>query len=152
MASTARDPHGRFKPGGSGNPAGKRPGTLNRATRLKRRFAAVGNRSEIEPLVARVAAGDVAAMRLLADRIARADAESPAFGQQLQAPARDGMPAAPAGGAEAPALPQHMLAPARDGMSAAPAGGTEAPCIAPASAGAGGSRRRSPAAPLPAAE
>jgi hypothetical protein len=31
-----RDTRGRFRPGRSGNPAGKKPGTLNHATRLKR--------------------------------------------------------------------------------------------------------------------
>ncbi len=34
--SAARDARGRFQPGMSGNPAGKLPGTLNRATKLKR--------------------------------------------------------------------------------------------------------------------
>ncbi|MBI3512732.1 MAG: hypothetical protein HY060_01465 [Proteobacteria bacterium] len=34
-ASTVRDAHGRFVPGCSGNPAGKKPGTLNWATRFK---------------------------------------------------------------------------------------------------------------------
>src|SRR5271156_1161835 len=34
--STPRDPRGRFQPGCSGNPAGKRPGTLNHATILRR--------------------------------------------------------------------------------------------------------------------
>jgi hypothetical protein len=32
---TARDPRGRFQPGQSGNPAGKKPGTLNHATRMR---------------------------------------------------------------------------------------------------------------------
>jgi hypothetical protein len=32
----ARDDRGRFQPGHSGNPAGKKPGTLNHATQLKR--------------------------------------------------------------------------------------------------------------------
>src|SRR5438045_3529744 len=34
-APSARDARGRFQPGQSGNPAGKQPGTLNHATRLK---------------------------------------------------------------------------------------------------------------------
>src|SRR5258706_6315330 len=34
--ATDRDPSGRFVPGCSGNPAGKKPGTQNWATRLRR--------------------------------------------------------------------------------------------------------------------
>src|SRR5260221_4924205 len=34
--ATLRDPSGRFRPGCSGNPAGKKPGTPNWATRLRR--------------------------------------------------------------------------------------------------------------------
>jgi hypothetical protein len=37
--AAARDARGRFQPGCSGNPAGKKPGTLNRATILKRVMA-----------------------------------------------------------------------------------------------------------------
>ena len=33
--TTARDVRGYFQPGQSGNPAGKKPGTLNHSTRLK---------------------------------------------------------------------------------------------------------------------
>jgi hypothetical protein len=33
--TTARDARGRFQPGQSGNPAGKKPGTLNHATRMR---------------------------------------------------------------------------------------------------------------------
>src|SRR5258706_751734 len=34
-SSGGRDAHGRFQPGCSGNPAGKKPGTLNWSTRLR---------------------------------------------------------------------------------------------------------------------
>ena len=35
METATRDTSGRFKPGCSGNPAGKQPGTLNHTTRMK---------------------------------------------------------------------------------------------------------------------
>src|SRR5580700_4921510 len=48
--AAARDARGRFQPGSSGNPAGKKPGTLNRATLLKR-VMADGDDEQIAKLI-----------------------------------------------------------------------------------------------------
>jgi hypothetical protein len=67
--SRVRDGRGRFVPGQSGNPAGKLPGTRNRATLLK---AALD--SEDGPAMARIVidkalAGDVVTARFCLDRL-----------------------------------------------------------------------------------
>jgi hypothetical protein len=65
----ARDPRGRFQPGCSGNPAGKRPGTLNRATVLKRVMAG-GDAERIASLIVeRALEGEWAALRFVQDRL-----------------------------------------------------------------------------------
>jgi hypothetical protein len=61
-----RDGHGRFAPGQSGNPAGKKPGTRNRATRV-REVAAEGDEAVVlQALMELVRAGNAAAVRLAA--------------------------------------------------------------------------------------
>src|SRR5713226_4956443 len=67
--ASARDERGRFAPGQSGNPAGKAPGTRNRATLLR---AALD--SEDGPAMARIVidkalAGDVVTARFCLDRL-----------------------------------------------------------------------------------
>ncbi|MEJ0069500.1 MAG: DUF5681 domain-containing protein [Pseudomonadota bacterium] len=64
-----RDARGRFLPGCSGNPAGKAPGTLNHATRLKA-LLRDGEAEEIgRVIIARAVAGDAVAGRFLFDRL-----------------------------------------------------------------------------------
>ena len=117
--TTPRDPRGRFQPGCSGNPAGKLPGTLNRVTRLKRWLATVDERTAVTALVARVTAGDIAAMRLLLDRIAAASGRgtggrNPELRQHLQVPVGDERAARGGAGPANPASPQHLQVPTRD--------------------------------------
>jgi len=65
----ARDARGRFQPGCSGNPAGKRPGTLNRATILKR-VMEEGDEERIASLIVeRALKGDWGALRFVQDRL-----------------------------------------------------------------------------------
>jgi len=67
--AAARDARGRFQPGSSGNPAGKRPGTLNRATILKR-VMAEGDEERIASLIVeRALKGEWAALRFVQDRL-----------------------------------------------------------------------------------
>ena len=67
--SSNRDARGRFVPGRSGNPAGKKPGTLNRATRWRQMFDE-GDAVEAAQLVrARVRKGDLTAARFVLDRV-----------------------------------------------------------------------------------
>jgi hypothetical protein len=67
----ARDGRGRFQPGVSGNPAGKKPGTLNHATRLRRSLedAAGDFDAAARNISARVHKGEFAASRFLIDRL-----------------------------------------------------------------------------------
>ena len=63
--SSARDESGRFLPGQSGNPAGKRPGTKNRATLMAEGEAEALLRLVVEKALA----GDGVAARFLLGRI-----------------------------------------------------------------------------------
>jgi hypothetical protein len=69
METATRDPRGRFKPGCSGNPAGKPPGTLNQATRLKQWLDAGDEEQAAQALIARAKEGNLAALRILFDRV-----------------------------------------------------------------------------------
>jgi hypothetical protein len=69
LQGSGRDARGRFVPGQSGNPAGKLPGTCNRATLLKAALA-----SEEGPAMARIVidkalTGDVVTARFCLDRL-----------------------------------------------------------------------------------
>jgi hypothetical protein len=63
---------GRFRKGESGNPAGKRPGTRNRATVLLEAIADDDLKAIVMKIVEKAKAGDLVAARLILDRIAPA--------------------------------------------------------------------------------
>ena len=67
--TAARDARGRFQPGCSGNPAGKRPGTLNRATILKRIMAEGDDERIASLIVERALKGEWGALRFVQDRL-----------------------------------------------------------------------------------
>ena len=69
MGAASRDARGRFEPGHSGNPAGKQPGTLNRATVLARALAAGDAERIAQSIVQRALAGDMTAARFVLARI-----------------------------------------------------------------------------------
>ncbi|HUA51195.1 MAG TPA: DUF5681 domain-containing protein [Candidatus Sulfotelmatobacter sp.] len=69
MGAASRDARGRFEPGHSGNPAGKQPGTLNRATVLARALAAGDAERIAQSIVERALAGDMVAARFVLARI-----------------------------------------------------------------------------------
>src|SRR5581483_7011598 len=64
-----RDTRGRFKPGCSGNPAGKAPGTLNQATILKRWMADGDDEDMGRQIIARAKQGEWAALRFVMERL-----------------------------------------------------------------------------------
>jgi hypothetical protein len=66
---SARTARGRFQPGASGNPAGKKPGTLNHATRLKALLDDGDFETAARHIVERARKGDFAAARFLVDRL-----------------------------------------------------------------------------------
>jgi hypothetical protein len=68
-SSAARVARGRFQPGCSGNPAGKRPGTLNRATILKRAMAEGDEERIASLIVERALKGEWSALRFVQDRL-----------------------------------------------------------------------------------
>ncbi len=69
METTTRDAQGRFVPGCSGNPAGKKPGTLNYATIIQRRLREDDADTAVDALIAKARKGNLAAIRILLDRI-----------------------------------------------------------------------------------
>jgi ferritin-like protein len=70
MAEEQKRPGGRFQPGQSGNPKGKRPGTRNRVTLLAEQM--MGNDAEavIRSVIDAAKAGDMQAARMVLERIA----------------------------------------------------------------------------------
>ncbi|MDB5411038.1 MAG: hypothetical protein JWL84_5950 [Rhodospirillales bacterium] len=68
-APAQRDRGGRFAPGVSGNPAGKRRGTLNRMTRLKLALATDESGEIARVVVDRALAGDMVAARFCLQQI-----------------------------------------------------------------------------------
>jgi hypothetical protein len=64
-----RDANGRFLPGCSGNPAGKRPGTRNRATLLRAVMEEGEGHAMARLVVDRAVGGDAVAARFCLDRI-----------------------------------------------------------------------------------
>jgi len=61
---------GRFVPGVSGNPAGKKPGTRHRVTLLAEKLMADDAEAVVKAVVAAAKNGDMTAARLVLDRIA----------------------------------------------------------------------------------
>lgn len=61
---------GQFKPGVSGNPAGKPRGVRNRATQLAEKLMEADARQIVAQVVASALAGDMTAARMVLDRIA----------------------------------------------------------------------------------
>jgi len=64
-----RDERGRFVPGQSGNPAGKRPGTQNRATVLRTALDAADGPAMARVIIDKAVAGDVVTARFCLDRL-----------------------------------------------------------------------------------
>src|SRR5260221_4112231 len=64
-----RDGNGRFAPGQSGNPAGKKPGTPNRATRMRELFAEETVERALQVVAEAVEGGNLVAARFVADRL-----------------------------------------------------------------------------------
>src|SRR5216684_3551706 len=60
-SASARDAAGRFLPGQSGNPAGKRPGTRNRATLIREAFAEGEEMVVARAVIDKAKAGDAVA-------------------------------------------------------------------------------------------
>jgi hypothetical protein len=61
---------GRFKPGQSGNPAGKPPGTKHHATRMAEHLMEGAAESVVQAVLAAAEGGDMVAARLVLERIA----------------------------------------------------------------------------------
>jgi uncharacterized protein DUF5681 len=68
--NAGREQAGRFAPGCSGNPAGMKPGTRHRATRLAEKLMADDAEAVVKAVVTAAKAGDMTAARLVLDRIA----------------------------------------------------------------------------------
>jgi hypothetical protein len=64
-----RDAKGRFRPGSSGNPAGKKPGTRNRATILKEALRDGEEMTVARVVIDKALAGDAIAARCLLERL-----------------------------------------------------------------------------------
>ncbi len=64
-SATARDAAGRFLPGQSGNPAGKRPGTRNRATLIREAFAEGEEMVVARAVIDKAKEGDAVSARFL---------------------------------------------------------------------------------------
>src|SRR5271165_416691 len=69
QTAAERDGRGRFAPGQSGNPLGRRPGSRNRATLLRERLEDGDDELAVRVLMDRVRAGDGVAARFIADRL-----------------------------------------------------------------------------------
>jgi hypothetical protein len=66
---TMRDANGRFVPGMSGNPAGKKLGTRNRATVLREAFAEGEDIATARVVIDKALAGNLVAARFIVDRL-----------------------------------------------------------------------------------
>jgi hypothetical protein len=68
--NAGREQAGRFAPGCSGNPAGMKPGTRHRATRLAEKLMANDTEDVVKAVISAAKGGDMTAARLVLDRIA----------------------------------------------------------------------------------
>jgi hypothetical protein len=84
----SRDPAGRFVPGQSGNPAGKAPGTRNRATLLRELMEEGEDRAIVRLVIDKAKSGDAVAARFVVAHLCpRPRARS------IEIPLADGQPA-----------------------------------------------------------
>src|SRR6266851_4611900 len=67
--TSMRDANGRFMPGQSGNPAGKKPGTRNRATVLREALAEGEDIAAARIVIDKALAGDAVAARFVVGRL-----------------------------------------------------------------------------------
>src|SRR5258708_39007935 len=67
--SPHRDATGRFLPGRSGNPAGKKPGTRNRATLLREALNEGEDRAAARLVIDKALEGNLVAARFIVDRL-----------------------------------------------------------------------------------
>jgi hypothetical protein len=67
--SSRRGANGRFLPGRSGNPAGKKPGTRNRATALRAALAEGDDLAAARVVIDKALAGDAVAARFIVGRL-----------------------------------------------------------------------------------
>lgn len=70
LENSAGKQRGGFRPGQSGNPAGKPPGTRHRVTVLAEKLMADDAESVVRAVIGAAQAGDMTAARLVLDRIA----------------------------------------------------------------------------------
>jgi hypothetical protein len=69
QTAASRDKRGRFEPGASGNPAGKKPGTLNHATRLQQAFDDGDVDTAVQAVRDNLQKGNFTAARFLIDKL-----------------------------------------------------------------------------------
>src|SRR5260370_36959351 len=69
LQGSVRDARGRFVPGQSGNPAGKLPGTCNRATLLRSALDSEDGPAMARIVIDKALAGDVVTARFCLDRL-----------------------------------------------------------------------------------
>jgi hypothetical protein len=77
--SGPKQARGRFKPGQSGNPAGKPKGTRNRVTLLAERLMIADAEGVVRAVIDAAKGGDVAAAKVVLDRIAPVQKDRTAF-------------------------------------------------------------------------
>ena len=78
--------NGRFKPGQSGNPAGRKPGQRHRSTVLLEKLMADDAKTIVKAVLTAAAAGDMTAARLVLDRVLPAMKDRPL---SIELPAAD---------------------------------------------------------------
>jgi len=77
MTEKRKPPPHAWKPGQSGNPSGKKPGSRNRATAMVLVLMESGAKEITEAVVAAAKAGDLSAARMVLDRLAPPAKERP---------------------------------------------------------------------------
>lgn len=77
MTDKRRQPPHAWKPGQSGNPSGKKPGSRNKATTMVLALMEQGAKVITEAVVAAAKSGDLTAARMILDRLAPPARERP---------------------------------------------------------------------------